>query len=273
MGELSDRIALVTGGSRGVGRGIAHELGVAGARVYVTGRSRDGGARTDDLPGTIDGTARLVTEAGGQGIAVECDHADDEAVESLAEEIRSREGRLDLLVNNVWGGYEGYDAELFRLPVHEQPLWRWDRMMTTGVRAHYTTTRAVLPLLLKARRPLVVNISFGDEGKFLGDVQYDVAKASVTRLGFALAAKLEDEGLTALTLYPGFVRTERVEAGAPEDALAQTQSPRFVGRAVVALATDEEVMARTGKAWKVGVLAREYDFDDIDGTRPKPFTI
>lgn len=272
-GRLAGRVALVTGASRGVGRGIAHELGIAGATVYVTGRSRDGGATTDTLPGTVDGTAWLVSEAGGEGIAVACDHTEDEAVQALADRVHEERGRLDILVNNVWGGYEAYDPELWRLPVWEQPVWRWDKMWKTGVRAHYTTSRATLPLLMKADRPLIVNVSFGDEGKFLGDVQYDVAKAATTRLGFALAERLREQGVVALTIYPGFVRTERVERGASEDELARTHTPRFAGRAVVALASDPAVETKTGGAFPVGELAAQYGFTDLDGSRPGPFRI
>lgn len=273
MSDLKGRIALVTGASRGVGRGIAHELGIAGAIVYVTGRSREGGATTDDLPGTIDGTARLVTEAGGQGIAVACDHTDDGAVAAVADQIQREQGRLDILVNNVWGGYEQYDASLWEQPFWEQPIWRWDKMLETGVRAHYTTSRAVAELMIKATRPLIVNISAGDDGKFLDDIQYDVAKAAIDRLGFALARKLKRYGITALTIHPGFTRTERVEAEAPPEELTQTHSARFVGRAVVALACDPKLMDRTGGVFKAGQLGYDYGFTDIDGTQPEPFTI
>ena len=272
MPQLRDKVALVTGASRGVGRGIAHELGLSGATVYVTGRSRDGGAATDGLPGTIDETARLGTDAGGHGIAISCDHTDDDAAVALAGEIRKGHGRLDILVNNVWGGYEAYDARLFEIPVWEQPIWRWDKMFRTGVRAHYTTTRAAVPLMLKVERALIVNISAGDEGKFLGDVQYDIAKAAIDRLAFGLAAKLRSEGIVALALHPGFTRTERVEAEAPHEALSETHSARFVGRAVVALATDPGVARHAGGAHKVGQLGLDYGFTDVDGSQPAPFT-
>lgn len=273
MSTLQGKVALVTGASRGIGLGIAHELGLARATVYVTGRSRAGGPTTDDLPGTIEAAARTVNEAGGEGIAVACDHTDDEAVEALARRIDDGQGRLDLLVNNVWGGYEQYDARLFTLPVWEQPVWRWDKMFDVGVRAHYTTSRAVASLMRGAESPLIVNISAGDEGKFLGDVQYDVAKAAIDRLGFALSAALKPEGITALTIHPGFTRTERVLAEAPPEALEGTHSPRFVGRAVVALATDPRIMARTGGVYKVGQLGMDYGFTDVDGTQPEPFVI
>jgi NAD(P)-dependent dehydrogenase (short-subunit alcohol dehydrogenase family) len=264
-----------------VGRGIAHELGIAGATVFVTGRSRRGDT-TDGLPGTVDRTARLVTEAGGRGVAIVCDHTKDTDVRALAERIDRDAGRLDIVVNNVWGGYEQYDARLFELPVWDQPLWRWDKMFASGVRAHYTTSRATLPLLLRSDRPLLINISAGDRGRFLGDVQYDVAKAAIDRLAFALARRHRDDGLTALTLHPGFTRTERVEsefeAADMDDAdrvaaYDTMHSPRFVGRAVVALATDPAVAERSGGAFRVGDLGIDLEFTDIDGSQPEPFEI
>lgn len=270
---LTNRIALVTGASRGIGRGIAEELGRSGATVIITGRSRDNGDRTEDLPGTIEETAALVNELGGLGVALYCDHADDDSVLQLARTIEAQFGRLDILVNNVWGGYEQYDPELFSLDPAEQPLWRWDRMFDVGVRAHYTTTHAVLSLLRVSDRPLVVYISAGDNGKFLSDIQYDVAKAAIDRLGFSFAARLKSEGLVSVVIHPGFTRTERVEAAAPEDALELTHSPRFVGRGVVALACDDNAMRWSGEAVKIADLGRVYDFPDIDDSRPEPFVI
>ncbi len=189
MLKLKGKVALVTGASRGVGHGIAHELGIAGATVNVTGRSREGKPTTDNLPETIDETARLASESGGNGIAIECEHTNDESVDQLAERIRNNCDRLDILVNNIWGGYEQYDSKVWQLPFWDQPIWRWDKMFESGVRAHYTTSRALVPLMFKSEKPLIVNISFGDEGKFLGDIQYDVVKAAVSRLGFSLSKK------------------------------------------------------------------------------------
>ncbi len=202
-----------------------------------------------------------------------CDHTDDNAVQALAAQIGAEQGRLDLLVNNVWGGYEQYDPALFELPLEEQPIWRFDKMFRSGVRAHYTTTRAVVPLLRRGRRPLIVNISAGDEGKYLGDVQYDLAKASISRLGFALSKKLAPDGILALTILPGFTRTERVLAGAPESDLAETHSARFVGRAIVALLNDADLSGRNGGSFKAGQLGLDYGFSDVDGSRPEPFVI
>jgi len=270
---LRGKIAVVTGASRGVGRGIAHELGLAGATVYVTGRSVDGEPTTDGTPGTIQETARLVTESGGQGIPVRCDHGVDAEVGALATLIRAEHGRLDLLVNNVWGGYENYEAQVWTLPMWQQPVARWDKMMTTGVRAHYTTSRALIPLMPRQDAALIVHISSGDRGRFLGDVQYDVAKVAIDRLAFATGEVLSREGIAVITVHPGFCLTERVQRFAPPEHLASGHSPRFVGRAVVALATDPAVMVRTRGSYKVGQLGLDYGFLDVDGSQPKPWSM
>ena len=271
MADLRGKVALVTGASRGVGRGIAHELGVAGATVYVTGRSVSGAATTEDLGGDVNGTAALVTQAGGTGVAVRCDHTVDAEVEALFERIRGEQGRLDILVNNVWGGYERFGEEDFSAPFWEQPMWRWGLMFDAGVRAHYVASCLAVPLMIPQRRGLIVNISAGDEGKYRGWVMYDTAKEAVDRMAFALAQELRPHGIAALALYPGLTRTERVERFASPEELAKSESPRYAGRAVVALAADGEVMERSGGAYKTGELAREYGFTDADGRQPAPF--
>lgn len=271
MTDLRGKIALVTGASRGVGRGIAHELGAAGATVYVTGRSVSGAATTEDLGGDVNGTAALVTQAGGIGVAVRCDHTVDAEVEALFERIRGEQGRLDILVNNVWGGYERFGEEDFSAPFWEQPMWRWGLMFDAGVRAHYVASCLAVPLMIPQGRGLIVNISAGDEGKYRGWVMYDTAKEAVDRMAFALAQELRSHGIAALALYPGLTRTERVELFASPEELAKSESPRYAGRAVVALATDGEVMERSGGAYKTGELAREYGFTDADGRQPAPF--
>ena len=272
MTDLRGKIALVTGASRGVGRGIAHELGAAGATVYVTGRSVSDNATPEDLGGNVNSTAALVTQSGGVGIPVRCDHTDDGDVEALFERIRDDQGRLDILVNNVWGGYERFGDEDFSAPFWEQPMWRWSLMFDAGVRAHYVASCHAVPLMVPQGRGLIVNISAGDEGKYRGWVMYDTAKEAVDRMAFALAQELRPHGITALALYPGLTRTERVERFASEEELASSESPRYAGRAIVALATDSDVMGRSGGAYKTGELAREYGFTDIDGTQPPPFS-
>ncbi len=268
MSAFKGKVAIVSGASRGVGRGIAQVLGEAGATVYVTGRSVRGKPTTEGLPGTIDETAELISQAGGVGIAVRCDHCIDSQVEALFERVEDeQEGRLDLLVNNVWGGYEQYEHSKFDAPFWEQPLWRWHGMFVAGLRAHFTASRLAAPLMIERGRGLIVNISYGNGGKFLGSVLYDVAKHAVDRLAMGMAFELREHGIAALSLYPGFVRTERVVAGYKGD-MSVTESPQFTGRAVLALATDPSVIHKSGMAFSACELAREYGFTDIDGKRP-----
>lgn len=272
--DLSACVAVVTGASRGAGRGVALELGVAGATVYVTGRSVAGDVTRTDLGGTVDETAALVTERGGEGIAVECDHADDDAVAALFERVDADQGRLDVLVNNVWGGYEDYD-ETFDAPFWAQPVERFDRMLWAGLRAHYVASRFAAPLLFESVAPgggLVVNTTAWDRDRFLGSVPYDTVKAAVNRLAFGVARDVRERDVTAVALAPGWMRTEAVLAsGLSEEDLARTESVAYVGRAVVALAGDPDALSKTGRTLRVGDLAREYGFTDADGTQPEPF--
>src|SRR5215510_11381534 len=278
---LNGVVALVTGASRGAGRGIALELGTAGATVYVTGRSVDGGPTTDNVPGTIDATASEVTSRGGRGIAIRCDHTVDGEVESLFARIRADHGRLDLLVNNVWGGYEHSECRpLPMVPFWEQPLHQWGGMFTAGVRAHVTASRLAVPLMLPQRRGLIVSTTANlDALPYLRNLYYDVAKNAVARLVWAMAQELRDHGITAVAVAPGFMRTERiVEAFRRAGAVAALDGPggpkettAYLGRAVVALASDDRVIERSGQLLDVGTLAREYGFTDVDGTQPPPF--
>jgi len=283
MERLNDIVALVTGASRGAGRGIAVELGAAGATVYVTGRSVRGGPTTDDVPGTIEESAQEVTDRGGRGIAVRCDHTVDSDVESLFSRIRADHGRLDLLVNNVWGGYE--DAEcrpLAVVPFWEQSPRQWDRMFTAGVRAHLTASRLAVPLMLAFRRGLIVSTTANlDALPYMRNVFYDLAKNAIARLTWAMAQELREHGIATLAVAPGFMRTERVveafrRAGAL-DALDGPGGPKetttYLGHAIVALASDERILEKSGQLVDVGTLAREYGFTDADGAQPPPFRI
>jgi NAD(P)-dependent dehydrogenase (short-subunit alcohol dehydrogenase family) len=283
MRPMSDVVALVTGGSRGAGRGIALELGAAGAVVYVSGRSVDGGRTTDNVPGTIHETARAVTDRGGHGTAVRCDHTVDAEVESLFERIRDEHGRLDLLVNNVWGGYENSECRPLPLvPFWEQSLLQWDSMFTAGVRAHVVASRLAVPLMLPQRRGLIVSTTAHlDPLPYLRNLFYDLAKHAVARLVWAMAQELREHGITALAVAPGFMRTERVvEAfrragalGALDGPGGPKETPAYLGRAIVALASDRQVIDRSGQVVEVGTLAREYGFTDDDGSQPPPFRI
>src|SRR5918993_2174556 len=283
MTQLQERVALVTGASRGAGRGIALELGAAGATVYVTGRSVAARPTTDNVPGTVADTARDVTARGGRGIAVRCDHTVDADVEALFARIRADHGRLDLLVNNVWGGYEDADCRpLPVVPFWEQSLRQWDRMFTAGVRAHLTASRLAVPLMLPFRHGLIVSTTANlDALPYMRNVFYDLAKNAIARLTWAMAQELREYGIATLAVAPGFMRTERVveafrRAGAL-DALDGPGGPKettaYLGRAIVALASDGCVLEKSGQLVDVGTLAREYGFTDADGAQPPPFRI
>lgn len=282
MQNLKGKIALVTGASRGGGRGIATELGLAGATVYVTGRSGRDEVITSQTkaarPLTVDETAHIVTEAGGIGIPVYCDHANDEEVGMLYRRIEEEQGKLDILVNNAWGGYEGYNDSRFDSPFWEQPMWRLDKMYTTGLRSHALSSRLGAKLMLQQQQGLVINTTTYMKPDVYdnGSPFYDVIKTAIARLSFVMAQELLPYNITALALAPGWMRTEDMLSGFNTDEehfretpLVNTESPRYIGRAVVALATDKDVIKKTGKTLIVGSLASEYDFTDIDGTQPK----
>lgn len=272
--NLTGHIIIVTGASRGVGRGIALVLGEAGATVYVTGRSNSPEQATEHLPGTIHATAADVTERGGVGIAVRCDHTNDDDVAALFEQVQhDQSGRLDVLVNNVWGGYEQHDGNNFVAPFWEQPLRYWQGMFEAGVRAHYTTSRLAARLMIPQQRGLIINISSGDGQKYRGNLLYDVAKTAVDRMAMGMAHELQPHHIAALSLYPGFVRTERVlavHAEKPFD-LSNTESPEYTGRAVAALAADPDILQKSGQVCTVGEIAKLYGFTDIDGRYIPPF--
>jgi NAD(P)-dependent dehydrogenase (short-subunit alcohol dehydrogenase family) len=272
MPSLQEKVAVVTGASRGVGKGIALALGEAGATVYVTGRSEARGT-TEGLPGTVQETAEAVTQRGGQGIAVRCDHTVDDEVEALFARVKQEQGRLDLLVNNAWGGYEQFDWSRFGARFWEQPARHWSGMFAAGVRAHLVATQRAVPLMLPQRRGLVVHTTAWDRDKYLANLFFDVAKAAVNRLAFGMARELESYQIAVVALAPGFVGTERVRAAfaAAGRATGNLESPEYTGRAVVALASDPNIMAKSGRVLTVGQLAVEYGFTDVDGRQWPPF--
>jgi len=289
---LKGCVAVVTGASRGAGRGIAVELGAAGATVYVTGRStRERPAASygqllalsdmAQVPGSIDDTADEVTRMGGRGIAVPCDHTREEEVKALFARVARDAGRLDLLVNNAWGGHETFNG-VFDAPFWEHPLANWDSMFDRGVRNHLVSSRCAAPLMVQHQRGLIVTTTFWDRGHYLrGNLFYDLAKASMTRLAFGMAEELKPHGVASVALSPGWMRTEFVLAGHKTDeahwqerpALAATESPRYLGRAVAALAGDLQVLQKTGAVLRVADFAQEYGFTDIDGRQVRAFEL
>jgi NAD(P)-dependent dehydrogenase (short-subunit alcohol dehydrogenase family) len=280
-GTLEGGVALVAGATRGAGRGIAVALGEAGATVYCTGRTTRTERSEYDRPETIEETAEQVTAAGGTGIAVRVDHLLPEQVADLARRIDAEQGRLDVLVNDIWGGERlfGWDT-----PIWEHDLEDGLRLLRLAVDTHLITSHHVLPLLIRRPGGLVVEMTDGtadyNATRYRNSAFYDLAKAAVIRLAFAQSVELAPHGATAVALTPGWLRSEMMlEAfGVTEetwrDALARvphfaiSESPRFVGRGVAALAADPERARHNGASLSSGGLALEYGFTDLDGSRP-----
>jgi NAD(P)-dependent dehydrogenase (short-subunit alcohol dehydrogenase family) len=269
-------IALVTGATRGAGRGIAVGLGEAGATVYCTGRGT-----TYDRPETIEETAARVTAAGGTGVAVRADHNDPDAVEALVARIRDEQGRLDVLVNDIWGGEKLFE---WATPVWEHDLANGLRLLHNALDTHLITSHYALPLLLEHAGGLIVEVSDGtvdyNAAHYRENVFYDLAKTGVNRLAWGLAQELGPRGATAVALTPGWLRSEMMldafgvteanwrDATKFQPHFCVSESPLYVGRAVAALATDRDVARWNGKSVSSGELAQVYGFTDADGTRP-----
>ncbi len=277
--QLSGRVAVVTGASRGIGKGIALELGAAGATVYVTGRTVDPGR----LPGTVSGTAAEIDAAGGRGVAVPCDHRDDAAVAALFDRVRAEEGRLDVLVNNVYDAPGS--ARWLGRPFWEVPAAGWDHTFTVGVRSHYVASVLAAPLLMDAADGgLIVNVSSPGAVGYTHNVVYGVAKAALDRMTADMAHELRGQRVAVVSIWPGIVDTELLKTippgadgrrvlslpGEGDYDLAQAETPRFAGRAVAALAGDPDRVSRSGRAFYVADLADAYGFTDVDGRVPRP---
>lgn len=256
-------MAVVTGSTRGVGKGIALALGDCGATVYVTGRS------------TVAEAAAEVDARGGHGIAVRTDHTDDAQVEALFARVRRDSGGLDLVVCNAWGGYEDHDYTTFEAPFWEQGAAQFDVMVSTGLRTAFTAALAAAPLLVEQGRGLVVCTGgWASPDVYLGNLPYDIVKTATARLVVGLGRELRPHGVAVVGVYPGFTRTEAVvDAYAAEgrEPPAETHSPEFVGRAVAGLAADPGVLELSGTGAQAAVWAERYGFTDVDDRTIAPF--
>lgn len=277
-GPLQNRVAVVAGGTRGAGRGIAVELGAAGATVYVTGRTTRECRSPMDRPETIEETAELVSKAGGRGIAIPVDHSKADEVEQLfARVAKDQGGQIDVLVNDVWGGDP---LTQWETPFWEHSLTDGLALLRQAVETHIITSWFAAPLMVARRRGLILEITDGSSDRYRGNLFYDLAKASAIRLALAQAADLHSYGVSALAVTPGFLRSEAVldhfgvteanwrDAIAQEPHLAASETPTYIGRAVVALAVDVAIAGRSGQATSTWQLARDYGFTDRDGSRP-----
>lgn len=278
---LKDKVALVAGGTRGAGRGIAVELGAAGATVYVTGRTTRNHRSEYDRPETIEETAELVTKAGGTGIPVQVDHLKPAQVQALAGRVDKEHGRLDILINDIWGGELLFEWDT---PVWEHDLENGLRLLRLAVDTHLITSRYALPLLLRSSGGLVVEMTDGtaeyNAENYRDPLYYDLAKTSVQRMAWGLSKELGPQGATAVALTPGWMRSEMMldnydvmesnwrEATEKSPHFAISETPRYVGRAVACLAGDPEVSRWNGQSLSSGQLAKEYDFTDLDGSQP-----
>jgi dehydrogenase/reductase SDR family protein 1 len=255
---LEGKVAVVTGARQGIGRGVAHELAKQGARVFATCRSLPAKNPNDAI------------------VAIQCDHRHDAQVEAAFAEIVRDAGAIDILVNNVWGGYERMveNGEFtWGKPFWQQPLWRWDAMFAAGVRAHYHASQLAARSMIALRRGLIVNISTWAAQKRVGNVAYGVSKAATDKLTADMATELAPHGVAVVSLYPGLVRTEKVMEAAQWLDLSNSESPEFIGRAIAALANDADVMRHSGRVLIAASVAKEYGFTDIDGKTPRPLTI
>ena len=280
-GPLEGRVALVAGATRGGGRGIAVGLGEAGATVYATGRSTRERRSEIDRPETIEETAELVTAAGGEGIAVQVDHLDPRQVAALVERIDSEQGRLDVLVNDIWGAEHLFK---FNTPVWEHDLDDGLRLLRLAIDTHLITSHHALPLLIRRSGGLLVEVTDGtadyNADNFRVNAFYDIAKTAAIRMAWGLSKELGEHGATAVSLTPGWMRSEQMlehhrvteeswrEATVRSPHFCISESPVFVGRAVAALAADDERARWNGQSLSSGQLAQVYGFTDTDGTQP-----
>ena len=278
---LNGKVALVAGATRGAGRGIAVELGAAGATVYCTGRSTREKPSEMKRPETIEETAEIISKAGGKGIAVQVDHLQHDQVQALVSRIENEEGRLDILVNNIWGG--DYLIE-WNVPVWEHSLESGLHMLRLAIDTHIITSHFALPLLIKTAGGLLVEVTDGpadyNQDHYRVSLFYDLAKTAINRIAWTQAQELQKHQCTAVSLSPGWLRSEQMldnygvkeenwrDATKKQPHFIITETPHYVGRAVAHLAADPDVARWNGQSLSSGQLAKVYNFTDVDGSQP-----
>ena len=275
---LEGKICVVTGASRGVGRGVALGLAEAGATVHITGRTLRDGEHPEGLNrgGSLASVLEASAAYSGKVAAHRVDHSSDVETEAIVRKVIGLEGRLDVLVNAAWAGYERMvegDQFTWVDPLWKQPMWRWDAMMDVSVRSAYCGIRVAAEQMAEQRSGLIVNISFWAAQKFMQNAVYGISKAAMDKMAADVAVQMREYNVAALALYPGLVRTEEVVKNAEYFDMSNSESMEFQGRAVAGLAVDPKLTDKSGKAFTSAGLGLEYGFADIDGRQPRPLTL
>lgn len=272
---MKSKVALVTGATRGIGKGVAISLAKQGVIVYFTGRTEKEYEGPVKLPGSIESTEKIIHEAGCTAYGIRCDHTIDQETERVISTVIEKQGRIDILVNNIWGGYEYFsDGTLFweEKGFWDAPISRYDSMMNAGIRAHYVTSHFVVPHMLASGGGTIFNMSFWSAEENDKGVAYGMAKAATNKMTQTMAYELQDRNVSVITIYPGLVRTESVMKSADYFDLSNSESPEFIGLAVAALANDKAIMGKSGSIQIAAQVALDYHFTDIDGKQPIPLT-
>ena len=272
---VKQKVVLVTGASRGIGKGIALAFAKEGAIVYFTGRTEKD-SDNHILGGSLEATMKEISDNNGIGHAIKCDHIDDNQTSKVIEQIILEQGRIDILVNNAWNGYKYLsDGTEFwnEKGFWDAPITRFDDMFQSGVRISYVTSKLVVPHMIKNGEGIIFNLSFWAGDRNDKGVAYGMAKAATNKLTETMAYELFDHNISVITIYPGLVRTESVMRAAEFFDLSNSESTEFIGRAMIALASDKERHKKTGTKQIAAQVALDYNFVDIDGKSPIPLDL